>query len=185
LVYCGHLTHFRHKNIIEYNNRPFDTIQEHDNVLIDNWNSVVDKNDIVYFLGDYAFTDHYGALELSRQLNGEKHLIRGNHDHRIKSINTIGFKTVNDVNMVKMPDGQLIFLSHYSHRIWPQKHYDVIHCYGHSHGSMPYLKNSIDVGVDSAKKILDEYRPFSYNEVLQYINQQNNNDIDGQQLLFQ
>jgi len=176
--------HFHHKNIIKYNNRPFTNVDEHDHHLIDAWNSVVGKNDVVNVLGDYAFTDHAGALELSWKLNGTKYLIMGNHDHRIKSITTIGFKTVNDVNMLKMSDGKIIFMSHYAHCVWPQSHYGAIHLYGHSHGNLKPLPNTMDVGVDVAKKVLGDYRPFSYNEVLHYINQQNNNDIDGQRLLF-
>src|SRR6185437_1524256 len=74
-------THFSHKNIILFEPyyRPFKTIEEHDEVLIDRWNSVVNKNDIVWHLGDVIFSKDNMSM-LSR-LNGRKKLVLGNHDH--------------------------------------------------------------------------------------------------------
>lgn len=73
-------THFGHKNIIQFEpmHRPFKTIGEHDAELIRRWNSVVTPKDMVYHLGDFAFSKK--ALEYAAQLNGKKILIMGNHD---------------------------------------------------------------------------------------------------------
>jgi len=49
-------THFRHKNAIELCNRPFKDLEEMDNTLIENWNSVVPEDGITFHLGDFAFT---------------------------------------------------------------------------------------------------------------------------------
>ena len=57
--------------------RPFSTIEEHDEFICDNWLSVVRDQDIVYVLGDVAFSD-FSALE---KLNGRKRLVLGNHDN--------------------------------------------------------------------------------------------------------
>jgi calcineurin-like phosphoesterase family protein len=46
-------THFGHYNIIRHCNRPW-TVEEHDEKLIEAWNSAVGKKDIVYHLGDFA-----------------------------------------------------------------------------------------------------------------------------------
>jgi calcineurin-like phosphoesterase family protein len=72
--------HFGHKNILTYEPiaRPFKTIEEMHNVLIDRWNTVVGENDTVYYCGDFAFGKH--NINFARDLRGQKKLIMGNHD---------------------------------------------------------------------------------------------------------
>lgn len=80
------------------------------------------------------------------------------------------FTSVNHVLHTKIGK-QRFFLSHYAHRIWNKSHHGVIHLYGHSHDSLdkhpskPWGK-SMDVGIDSAFRILGEYRPFHIDEIL-------------------
>lgn len=75
-------THFFHKNIIRYCKRPFSSVEEMNEVLIDNWNSVVKPGDLVYHLGDVAMGYNKGEFEkLWPRLNGSKRLIVGNHDN--------------------------------------------------------------------------------------------------------
>lgn len=59
-----------------------------------------------------------------------------------------------------------IFVSHYAHRVWNGSHKGILHLYGHSHNSIPEYGKSMDVGIDSAKFLLGEYRPFSLEEVI-------------------
>jgi calcineurin-like phosphoesterase family protein len=72
--------HFGHKNILEYEKdaRPFETVEEMNEVLIDRWNSVVRSQDIVYHLGDFAFGKE--NIKIAERLHGKKRLIMGNHD---------------------------------------------------------------------------------------------------------
>ncbi len=74
-------THFGHKNIIKFQakERPFATIEEHDEALVRNWNETVRKQDTVYHLGDVLFGAH-SFVHLAR-LNGTKKLVLGNHDN--------------------------------------------------------------------------------------------------------
>lgn len=74
-------THFGHTNIIKYENRPFSSTEEMDKTLIENWNSVVDKKDRVIHLGDFMLGKKERCKELLSQLNGDKVLIKGNHDN--------------------------------------------------------------------------------------------------------
>lgn len=76
-------THFGHRKIIEFlpEYRPFKTIEEHDERLIDNWNSVVRPNDVVWHLGDVAW--NRTAVDLIGRLNGRKYLVMGNHDNDV------------------------------------------------------------------------------------------------------
>ena len=74
-------THFLHKNIIKYCNRP----ENHEQLMIDNWNKVVSDEDIVFHLGDIAAGirgREQELIDIFSKLNGKKTLIRGNHDHK-------------------------------------------------------------------------------------------------------
>ena len=42
-------THFGHSEIMNYENRPFSSVEEMDNTIISNWNSVVSDNDKVLY----------------------------------------------------------------------------------------------------------------------------------------
>jgi len=82
-------THFRHEAILGFKDyagktvRPFSSVDEMDEAMFTNWNSVVKPNDVVYHLGDVLFgSDKVIWLENNfDKLNGTKHLILGNHDN--------------------------------------------------------------------------------------------------------
>lgn len=73
-------THFGHKKILEYEPeaRPFSSVEEMNEVMIDRWNHCVGRNDIIYHLGDFCFGK--SSLDIAARLNGKKRLIMGNHD---------------------------------------------------------------------------------------------------------
>lgn len=73
-------THFNHKNIIKYCNRPFNDIMEMNKTIINNWNKIVSPDDIVYHLGDFFLGSKYDLEDIVSKLNGKIYLIRGNHD---------------------------------------------------------------------------------------------------------
>jgi calcineurin-like phosphoesterase family protein len=75
-------THFNHKKIIRYCNRPFSGVTAMNEALIGNWNRVVSENDEVWFLGDFVF--HGSVAGWAGRLNGRIRFIRGNHDHRLR-----------------------------------------------------------------------------------------------------
>jgi calcineurin-like phosphoesterase family protein len=74
--------HIGHKNILKYNRHEFSTIEDMEIEMVSRWNSKVGKDDIVYILGDVSFTSLERTLFVLSQLNGEKHLILGNHVKR-------------------------------------------------------------------------------------------------------
>jgi len=78
LVHGGYLTHFEHRNIIKYCKRPFDSIELHDETIIDNINQKVGLNDELYIVGDFAFcgppADHYRRMINCKNV----HLVLGN-----------------------------------------------------------------------------------------------------------
>lgn len=74
--------HFGHRSIINFERtyRPFATIEEHDAELVRRWNKKVRKNDVVWVLGDLAWTRE-ALLEYVPQLGGRIKLVLGNHDN--------------------------------------------------------------------------------------------------------
>ena len=73
-------THFYHGNIIDYCNRPFSSVEEMNETLVQNWNRVVKQGDIVYHLGDVTMRHDWAFNSLWARLKGRKRLIVGNHD---------------------------------------------------------------------------------------------------------
>ena len=51
VLFTGDL-HLGHENVITFDNRPFESVEEMDAELIRRWNNKVDKGDLVYVLGD-------------------------------------------------------------------------------------------------------------------------------------
>src|SRR6478735_3720332 len=93
-------THFWHTNILKHQpNRKYSSIEEMNEVLIAIWNETVKNNDTVYFLGDFAMGRFAQAAEIFARLNGNIHLVRGNHDD--KKICSLGWESVNDIVNLK------------------------------------------------------------------------------------
>ena len=106
-------THFGHDNIRRLSNRPFDSVEEMDRTIIDNWNKKVKPNDNVYILGDFIYKGK-DCMYYLKQLNGRKHLVIGNHDtktvNKIKGTNCF----VEMGHIIEVNDnGKRIVLCHY------------------------------------------------------------------------
>ena len=80
MIYYTSDLHFGHKAIISMCNRPFASVEEMDETLIENWNKTVHKNDEVYILGDLIYKSDKEPEYYLERLKGKKHLIIGNHD---------------------------------------------------------------------------------------------------------
>lgn len=174
-------THWGHKNIIQYSNRPFTHVDEMNEALIQNWNKLVKPEDTVYHLGDFAFMPYRDFKNTVRRLNGRINVVLGNHDNvvtnNIKDLISSGsLESVQSYLEIK-PAGQMIVLFHYGQRVWNKSHHGSIHLYGHSHGSLPPHGKSVDVGVD-CKEITPEYRPIHLDEVLTYMKDRKGEKVD-------
>lgn len=73
-------THFGHYNIIKYCDRPFDTADQMDEFMVEQWNSTVKPGDHVYHLGDVMMGDRRAGARNLMRLHGKLRLIVGNHD---------------------------------------------------------------------------------------------------------
>src|SRR3990167_8010996 len=95
-------THYWHKNIINYCNRPVGSIEEMNKFLIARYNEKVQPDDEVWHLGDFAFCGRDKAIEILEQLNGHIHLVRGNHDGSLVNKIAPMFEEVLDYKLLKV-----------------------------------------------------------------------------------
>lgn len=176
-------THFGHKAILDFCHRPFKDIEEHDQALINNWNSVVSPEDTVFHLGDFCFGGYPKWKEIREQLNGHIILIKGNHDEKNMNASAIQLFDYVSYQMRILIDSQTVYLNHFPYLCFAHQdpaHYKdyIIQCYGHVHSGplstatdMERLKycfpTQYDVGVDN-----NNYTPVSWKEVQEKINQQ-------------
>lgn len=144
--------HFGHKNIIRYDNRPFKTVEEMDNTLIKNWNDVVSNKDFVYILGDISWYDEDKTVEIFKQLNGVKVLIKGNHDYikRNSKISTY-FTSIQDYAELYIDKKNKVIMSHYPMLFWDGQFRDSVHLYGHVHNSHQW--NMIESWLKEARQL--------------------------------
>lgn len=161
--------HFGHENIIRYCDRPFPSVEAMDAEMVHRWNAVVQPGDRVYVVGDFALAPVERCIELLGTLNGQKHLIEGNHDrHRLKKRRyREAWASVDPLKEVTVlgPDDETkkkIVLCHYAMEVWNLSHRGTWMLHGHSHGTMPDdpHKLRIDVGVDC-----HDYRPIHLEEI--------------------
>lgn len=146
--------HLGHKNILKYQPaRPWKNIDEMNNAIVDNWNSVVTPQDEVYVIGDFAFMQPTDTVNILRRMNGQKYLIKGNHDAIDSSEVRECFGWIKDFYELNVDLGdvhkQKIVMCHYAFRVWNKSHHGSWNLYGHSHGSLPPEGKQLDVGIDA------------------------------------
>lgn len=159
MIYFTSDTHFWHKRILGYCKRPWQSVEEMNDGLIERWNARVTQNDEVWFLGDYAFSGTSKALEIYDRLNGQKRLIKGNHDHN--SAKKLPWLSVHDYLLIRphidyqKDDGEWaktphpIVLFHFPILSWDGMAHGSWHLHGHCHGSLADNGSlRMDVGVD-------------------------------------
>lgn len=178
--------HFWHKNICKYCNRPFETMEEMNQALINNWNSVVKEDDTVFVLGDMGFCGYDKLEPLMSQLNGKKYLIQGNHDSdkivfRLYEANIIeGYYKMHEVTIIgdeECPDQQLT-LCHFPMIDWPNKERGAWMVHGHQHQLPETPSCSVmhwDVGVDKNNLKPVSFEQLKINITTQFVTRNNEN----------
>ena len=181
-------THWYHTNILKYCNRPFGSVEEMNEALVSNWNSVVKPDDHVYHLGDFCFGNvekWNWCLEPGR-LNGHIHLIMGNHDpDRVFREGTM-LERFDEISYEKVLiiGGWTVILNHFPFASFSNNFdHKVMALSGHTHigpnsggvadFSSIYKPNQYDVGMDN-----NNYTPVSWEEVLRKVKYQIENNVN-------
>ena len=136
-LFCVSQTKQSFKN---YDNRPFESIEEMNDYFLSHWNSKITNADTVYILGDLAFRGRKDALiALVAQLRGRKILVKGNHDdlgdYRYRQLfeEVVDYKEVEDAFGGK---NYKLVLCHFPILCWKNQHRGAILLYGHTHNSI-------------------------------------------------
>lgn len=153
-------THFSHSNICKFINydgskvRPWDDVQEMDEMLIKNWNNIIRPDDKIYHLGDVCMTKK--ALDsVMPRLMGKKRLIRGNHDlcstkDYLKYFDEIyGVRVLDDLVLSHIPLNTECITQRYG-----------VNVHGHLHNNV--IKNGLYFNV-SVERI--NYIPIAYEDL--------------------
>lgn len=146
-------THFSHTNIIRYTGRPFQSVNEMDERLIENWNALVEPQDTVFFLGDFGLGTTEFLTSLCARLHGNKVCIRGNHDSSPAKMHTIGFALVLESAFIKIGRHQ-VELVHIPSQPAPS-HFQL---HGHVHEKRP--SKLVDRQLNLSVEVWD-YKPVS------------------------
>lgn len=164
--------HLGHKNILMHDNRPFKTVEEMTDTIIQNWNKNVSKDDLVYVLGD-MFWDNNLVETVMTQLNGIKFLIKGNHD-RVSSSHKKYFEWIKEYEVIKDGSDHVV-LFHYPIAHWINADHGYVHLYGHIHNSRdnrPFeyyktemTKRNIPYECYNVGCMLHNYKPVTLNEL--------------------
>lgn len=178
--------HFWHANIIRFCNRPFDSVEEMNEALVQKWNDLVGPEDEVYYLGDFSMAARPVEVYTHR-LNGIKYLVPGNHDfchsyHKrsrtpenharwILQYQEWGWKVLPEKMSLLIPEFGEVKLCHLPYgnlppendkfAKWrPQNDGTWLLC-GHAHNKWKTSDHMINVGVD-----VWNYQPVSVKEIL-------------------
>lgn len=162
-------THWQHENILKFTKedgtlvRPeFFSVQEMDEIMIENWNKEVkNQDDIVYHLGDVTFGSYEKFCNsIAPRLNGRKRLIIGNHD-RLKGTRLMDF--FEKVDLWKPLEAFSIVLTHFPIEEKLFRHGCTHNVHGHLHEKS--LKSPIHANICVEKT---GYKPVNFEEISKY-----------------
>ena len=158
-IYFTSDLHFNHDREFIYKPRGFNAIYEMNDAIVKNWNNIINMEDDIYVLGDLMLGNNEVGISLIKQLKGNIHVVRGNHDTDVRM--ELYDKCY---NIVEITEGQYFkyngyhfYLNHYptftsNLEKGAELKIHLINLYGHTHqqtnfyNGIPFMYH---VGVDS------------------------------------
>lgn len=163
--------HFGHENIIEFCQRPFKSVEEQTETIIERFNKKVPNNPNIttIHVGDmfWQTMTTEEALAILSRLHGGHAFIYGNHDELIEKSPSLRERFKWIVGRNKESGSRIIHwnkheitLNHYAMHVWNRSHKGSWMLFGHSHGELQVRGKSFDIGVDS-----HNFEPWSLEEI--------------------
>ena len=169
MIYYTADVHFGHAKVLQFDGRPFETIEEHDRFIIERWNAKVTPEDQVYIVGDFCVYSKEKSGYYLEQLNGRKYLIKGNHDSDLlKDPDAMSrFELVENICFIKDREYR-IALCHFPLVEWHQYYRGAWHIYGHIHSTreraFQFLRDeekALNAGI-----MINHYEPVTMEELI-------------------
>ncbi|PZO72909.1 MAG: hypothetical protein DI629_20455 [Mesorhizobium amorphae] len=158
-------TEFGNANVIRHAGRPFDSVLEMEERMVENWNAEVRRGDTVFHLGDLS-ANREASMRVLPRLNGEIRLIIGNHDKHLGFLVANRLISGEPMESRMMRDGDVLFMM--SHR--PMSLYNMFHAnvsvHGHTHGLNPPASLFPGAGLVNVCVEQTGYRPLSWDELM-------------------
>ncbi len=150
-------THFGHTNIIEYENRPFQSVKDMNEHMIRSWNGQVNHQDKVFFLGDFGIGDKEYLSQIVVRLKGRKHMIMGNHDkgRTVKWWLDAGFHEVSEFPIIYK---DFYMLSH--EPLYVNRNMPYANIFGHVHSNPAYQTCTSQTYCVSTERL--NYKPIDF-----------------------
>jgi calcineurin-like phosphoesterase family protein len=169
--------HFGHANIIKYCNRPYKDVSHMDDQLLKNINYWVEKDDILYHLGDFALGNKEKiAAYLSRIVCKRNFLILGNHDrYKPTDYMELGFEWATRFPIIY---NKFFILSH--EPVFLEQNSPYINCYGHIHQN-EYQSPSMNYFNCCVER--NEYLPINFKKILEFVEINHGKDHERRVLL--
>lgn len=168
--------------------RDFKSINQMNETIFNNINSLIKPDDHLFLLGDLLFRfkrpeDYWKFFD---RINCNNiYIIYGNHDWIDSLLDLYNYPDRRTGMRIIHPklkfqgyyleilvNGRLICMSHYAFRVWNKSHHGSWMLYGHSHSTLPSQGKQLDVGIDSYYNMFGEYKPFSYNKINKFMEHQ-------------
>lgn len=180
-IYLTSDFHFSHKNICrgtsswtdKSGTRPFNSLEEMNETILENLNSAIGENDELFFLGDFIF----GDVTLTREFRDKircKNIcfINGNHDKHIRQYSDC-FLWIRDYFSLNYK-GKNVVMFHYPIASWDKQHHGAVHAFGHCHGSFTGPNGrSHDCGVDT-----NMFKPYAIDDFIEICNAKEKMSVD-------
>lgn len=173
-VYFSSDLHLRHQSVIDFG-RKFPDLEEMNNHIISEVNAKTKETDLLILMGDTIMIDKDYEWFIS-QLNCFVIILYGNHDNIGKLQAVTNPKLLYTGYYLELNiEGQIICCQHYPSFNWNYQDQNSISLHGHLHADESdvvkeiHKYKSMDVGIDSAKKLLGEYTVFSFDFIRDYL----------------
>lgn len=169
MIYYTADLHLGHKNVLKFDGRPFESIEEHDEFLIGQWNARVRPDDQVYILGDFSVRSEKSPISYLKRLNGKKYLIRGNHDSALVNDPETAacFERIEKMCFIRDREYPIV-LCHFPICEWNRYHRGSWHIYGHIHNKknrafefMKQEERALNAGI-----MINNYQPVTMEELI-------------------